>query len=38
MENSEIAFDDAGHAAMHAKTFDDEQKEKARVVAMISGA
>jgi len=26
MENSEIAFDDAGHAAMHNKEFDDEKK------------
>lgn len=38
MENSQIAFDDAGHAAMHAKKFDDEQKEMERVAMMTKSA
>jgi len=38
MENSEIAFADAGHAGMHASAFDAEQKEKASVLAMTEAA
>ena len=38
MENSKIAFDDAGHSAMHYKNIDDEEKKMEKIATLTKAA